>query len=534
VCPDWRPQGRLISDQLFEVAHRDPGRELAVDPTSGRFSYSDVASQVERLVFGFRELGLGADDIVLLQLPNWLAFMVFHIALTAVGAISVNVPPGYREKEVGNILQVTKAKGLVVPESFQGYNYLALAGTLRSAHQNLHHVFVVGRGAPVPAEMISYQELISQHGEIPRNRGELAAFKPKPNALTVLSFTSGTTGAQKGAMLSSENLRAWNLGLAERYGLNRGERIFACSPIGHAVGFGHGLRMTLTLGASIVLLDRWDPARAIALIAEERCTFMAGATPFLMDLVNHPAVADYGNLPSLRLFLCGGASIPEQLMQDARETLPHTFVSPLWGMTECGGVTTCPFDAPAEKLHTTDGLACADMELKVVDPDGQKLPPGRDGELLVRGPMVAAGYYHLPEVTAESFLADGFFHTGDQARIDQDGYIKITGRIKDLIIRGGVNISPVEIENVLFSHPRIANVAVVGMPDRRLGERVCAFVVLTRGESLELDEVQRWMAQAGVTKTKWPQRVEVVTELPITPSGKVKKFRLREMLVGAE
>jgi cyclohexanecarboxylate-CoA ligase len=232
----------------------------------------------------------------------------------------------------------------------------------------------------------------------------------------------------------------------------------------------------------------------------------------------------------MRVFLCGGTSVPEQLVRDARVALPETFTSPLWGMTECGGVTTCPFDAPEEKLYTTDGLPCGGMELKVVDPEGNTLPPGGDGELMARGPMVTRGYYRQPELTADSYLADGYFRTGDQARLDADGYVKITGRIKDLIIRGGVNISPVEIENVIFSHPKVLNVAVVGMPDPRLGERSCAFVIPKQGQSLDLAEMRDWMARAGVAKPKWPERVELVDELPTTPSGKVQKFRLREII----
>ena len=241
----------------------------------------------------------------------------------------------------------------------------------------------------------------------------------------------------------------------------------------------------------------------------------------------------------MRLLLTGfGTSVPEQLVRDARIALPETFTSPLWGMTECGGVTTCPFDAPEEKLYTTDGLPCGGMELKVVDPEGDTLPPGADGELMARGPMVTRGYYRQPELTAESYLADGYFRTGDQARLDADGYVKITGRIKDLIIRGGVNISPVESENVIFSHPKVLNVAVVGMPDPRLGERSCAFIILKDGpkggpkggQSLDLAEIRDWMARAGVAKPKWPERVELVDELPTTPSGKVQKFRLREII----
>jgi len=288
--------------------------------------------------------------------------------------------------------------------------------------------------------------------------------------------------------------------------------------------------MTLTIGGSIVLQERWDPARALELLQEEKCTFMAAATPFLMDLVYHPDLKKRGSLSSVKLFLCGGASIPNQLMRDAQTAFPDTFTSPLWGMTECGGVSTCPYDSPSEKLFETDGKPCSSMELKVVDRDDNEVPPGANGELMARGAMVTRGYYARPDLTQDSFQEDGWFKTGDQAWMDEDGYIKITGRIKDLIIRGGVNISPADIESVLFSHPRVTNAAVVGMPDPRLGERICAFVILADGEPLEIKDVQDWMANAGVAKPKWPERIEVVENFPMTPSGKVQKFRLREII----
>ncbi len=520
--------GWLITDRLFGIAERDPDREFIVDPVFGRFTYADVAEQVQRVAYGLRGQGFGPGDVVIIQLPNWAPFIVFHLALSAIGAITGNIPFVYREREVGGILRLTGAKGLVVPRSYRGFDFAAMAKSLCAGHDCLQKVFVVGDAGSVQGPDITAYETLLQ-SDI--GSESLDALRPTLDDVTALGFTSGTTGDLKGAVFDSNTLAAVNRGFVQRYSLDENDRVFGCSPLGHAVGFTHALRMTLAIGARIVLLEHWDPDRAVATIHRERCTFMAAATPFLMDMVHHPALEQYERLASLRLFLCGGASVPEQLMHDARNNLPHTFTSPLWGMTECGGVTTCPFDAPVDKLFTTDGRACESMQLKVVDSDGSSLAAGCDGELMVRGPMVARGYFAQPELTDEHFLPDGFFRTGDQARMDEDGYIKITGRIKDLIIRGGVNISPVDIENVLFSHPKIVNAAVVGMPDERLGERACAFVVLERGETLSLEEVQQWMAGASVAKPKWPERVEAIDALPMTASGKVQKFRLREQIV---
>ncbi len=520
--------GMVLTDRLFEIARRDPDRELVVDPLFGRFTYAQIAVQVERLAFGLRDLGVGPGDIIVVELPNWTPFAVFHLALTAIGAVTVNVPPIYREREISYIAQFTEAKALVLPAAFRGHDFLPMAAALQRELPSLRHLFVVGEGSQrAGAGMIRYEDFMERRWEAGGCRADLEALRPDPDAVTAIGFTSGTTGDLKGALQTSNILSAINKGFIDRYGLSEADRIFVCSPMGHAVGFTHGIRMTFTLGATMVLLDRWDPPVAVDLMARERCTFTAGATPFLMDLVAQPGLARAGGLPALRLFLCGGASVPEQLVQDARRALRHTFTSPLWGMTECGGVTTCPFDAPPEKLSTTDGLPCAGMELKVVDKEGQPVRAGADGELWARGPMVALGYFRQPGLSSEQFVPDGWFRTGDQARVDSDGYIKITGRIKDLIIRGGVNISPVEIENILFAHPKVSNVAVVGMPDPRLGERVCAFVVPKPSQRLALAEAQEWMQAAGAARQKWPERIEHVDALPMTSSGKVQKFLLR-------
>ena len=521
----------LISERLFGIAESEPGRELIYDPVYGRISYAQAAEQVERLAYGLRNLDIGHGDVVIVQLPNWAPFMILHMALTAIGAITATIPTVYREHELTGVIRLTEARALVVPRVFHRFDYAAMAEGLRQNVPTLEHVVLVGGdSADSLSRCVSYEKLMAEPWEARGGQDSLESLKPDADDIAALGFTSGTTGDLKGAVYDTRILHATNMGFIERYGFNEGDRIFGCSPIGHAVGFTHALRMTLTIGGSIVLQERWDPARALELLQEEKCTFMAAATPFLMDLVYHPDLTRRGSLSSVKLFLCGGASIPEQLMRDAQTALPDTFTSPLWGMTECGGVSTCPYDAPQEKLFETDGKPCSSMELKVVDPDGNEVPPRTDGELMARGAMVTRGYYGRPDLTQDSFQEDGWFKTGDQAWMDEDGYIKITGRIKDLIIRGGVNISPADVESVLFSHPRVTNAAVVGMPDPRLGERICAFVILSDGQSLEINDIQEWMAKAGVAKPKWPERIEAVDMFPMTPSGKVQKFRLREII----
>ncbi len=521
----------ILSDRLRKLARLHPDRELIGDPVFGRFTYGEVAAQAERTAAGLRALGVGPGDIAVVVLPNWSPFLTFHAALTALGAVTVNVPPTYREAEIDYLARFTRARVLVLPAEFRGYDFVPVAHTLKDTLPGLAAVFLVGPGSDrAERGLLRYETFLAEPWEAGVRRAEVEALRPDADAVTAIGFTSGTTGVLKGAMQTSRILNAINDGFIRRYGLAGHDRIFAASPLGHAVGFTHCLRMTLAIGGSLVLLDRWNAAQAADLIEREGCTFTAGATPFLLDLVEHVGRHHARGLERLRLFLCGGAPVPSQLVHDARRTLPRTFVSPLFGMTECGGVTTCPVDAPVEKLWSTDGTPCEGMQVRVVGPDGETLPPGREGELQIRGPMVALGYFQQAELTREHFLADGFFRSGDQARVDEDGYVKITGRIKDIIIRGGVNIAPVEIENALFAHPSVANVAVVGMPDPRLGERICAFVIPRPGAALDLAEAQRWMESSRLARQKWPERVELVETLPLTSSGKVQKFRLREMI----
>lgn len=521
-----------VGERLLTIAELDPERLFLITADGQRITYGQAAQTSVRLAMGLHESGIGTGDRFVVQLPNWPAFVYFHLALSLIGAVTVNLPIAYREREVSEVIKLTQAKGLALPRKYGKDDFLPIAGNLRNECNHLTHMFLVGPGdADDPAGVISFEAFIAKPWEERAGRDAFDKLAPGPDDLTVISFTSGTSGVLKGVMLTTRVFYEWNRGLAERYRFDKDECILAGSPLGHAVGFGHCLRMTLSLGCRMVLMDRWQADVAVDLVAQEGCTFIAGATPFLMDMVYHPDTARHNGLPSLRTFICGGATVPERLIADAQEKLPHTFITPLWGMTECGGVTSCPYDADSEKFTSTDGKPCDGMELKVVDSEGAELPHGHEGELLVRGPMNATGYFQQPELTAELFLKDGFFHTGDLARMDEDGYVKITGRLKDIVIRGGINVSPVEIENILFSHPKVANVAIVGMPDPRLGERICAFVVLNEGYAdLPLDEVQSCMSDARVAKPKWPEHVVILDSLPMTPSGKVQKFKLREML----
>ncbi|MBI4594516.1 MAG: AMP-binding protein, partial [Candidatus Rokubacteria bacterium] len=257
-----------------------------------------------------------------------------------------------------------------------------------------------------------------------------------------------------------------------------------------------------------------------------RVTFTMGATPFLQDLTYVDTRRD---LSSLRLIISAGAPIPRPLVRDARARLGCA-ISAGWGMTENGLVTCNGLEDPEEKVFTTDGCPLPGMELRIVGDEGRDLPAGTEGDLLVGGPSQFVGYFKRPQFTRESLTADGWFQTGDRGTLDRDGYLSITGRSKDLIIRGGENIPVMEIENLLFDHPKIAGVTIVGMPDPRLGERACAFVIPRPGQTVTLPEVVAYLEAKQVARQKFPERLEVVAEFPMTPSGKVQKYRLRRLI----
>ena len=313
---------------------------------------------------------------------------------------------------------------------------------------------------------------------------------------------------------------------AERLGLNADDVVLMASPMAHQTGFMYGLMMPIVLRARAVLLDIWEPRKAIALIRDEGATFTMASTPFLTDLARN--VADSGQaVPTLKTFLCAGAPIPGPLVVQAREALGATIVS-AWGMTENGAVTTTlPGDDP-DRAATTDGCLLPGMEIKIADVDGSELPHGEIGRLLLRGCSNFGGYLKRPHLNNTD--AEDWFDTGDLARTDDQGYIRISGRSKDVIIRGGENIPVVEIESLLYKHPAIQQVAIVAYADERLGERACAVVVPKAGETLDLDGLVAYLNEQKVARQYIPEKLIVRDAMPTTPSGKIQKFRLRDEL----
>jgi cyclohexanecarboxylate-CoA ligase len=482
-----------------------------------RFTYRDLEDLVARATASLGKLGISHGDIVGVQLPNWWEFVVLALACGRIGAVVNPLMPIFRERELEYMLGFAEAKMLVVPKLFRSFDHEAMAASLRSKLPHVKHVVVVDGAGDNSFDA-------SLLGSPPTAGSTPASAVRRSDELSVLMYTSGTTGSPKGAMHTTNTLMACADNMAARLGLIQDDVLLICSPLGHMTGYAAGVLLGLRLGATLVLQDIWEPRRGTALMAEEGITYAAGATPFLADILEVVA-AGAPRPTALRRFLCAGAPIPPVLINRASAELDLTVCS-VWGMTEAlAGTMTEPATA-RQKSAATDGHAMTGMEVRVLDAKGAPANPGETGRLFVRGSQMFIGYFKRPDLV--TFDADGWFDTGDLAYMDAEGYIRINGRTKDVIIRGGENVPVAEIENLLIAHPAILAAAVVGYPDARLGERGCAFVVLRPGQSFDLPALQAYLAECKMAKQYWPERVVVAAELPRTPSGKVQKFVLKE------
>jgi cyclohexanecarboxylate-CoA ligase len=479
-----------------------------------RLTYRDLERLADRAAGALLRLGVGRADIVTVQLPNWWEFVVTAFACAKIGAVMNPVMPILRERELTYILNFCQAKVFIVPKSYRGFDYAAMAQGMRGDLPHLKHMIVVDGEGETGFE----QTLLASE---PTER----AIGLRPDDMAVLMFTSGTTGEPKGVMHTSNSLIACCKALSGRFGLDFSDVLLVASPVGHMTGYAAIVLLSVYLGGTMILQDVWEAKHGVGLMAREGVTYTAASTPFLSDICE--AVKAGAPRPrSLRSFLCGGAPIPSVLIERAASEIGLKVCS-LWGMTEVlSGTLTEPVRAQ-EKSANTDGRSLEGMEVKVVDANGRVVPRGQSGRLLVRGAQMFKGYYKRPELP--SFDSEGWFDSGDLAYMDEDGYIRISGRVKDVLIRGGENVPVVEIENLLYKHPAVAAVAVVGFPDPRLGERGCAFIVARAGCAIDLAMVQAYLFDCKMAKQFWPERVEVVAELPRTASGKIQKFKLREI-----
>ena len=519
---------RTINDHLDDCVRDCPDKvaltALAVEQDRKTvFTYRELATMAERIAVGLTRLGVQRNDVVSCQLPNWWQFSAMVLACSRIGAVFNPLMHIFRERELSFMLAHGESKVVVVPKVFRGFDFEQMMAGLRSRLPALQHVLAIGGDGPDSFEA----RLTAPSWERePDAAAILGASRPGPDDVMQLIYTSGTTGEPKGAMHSANTLMSNIVPYIERMRLSSDDTVLMASPLAHQTGFMYGLMMPVMMQGAAVLQDVWEPKTAVGLIRGHGVSFTMASTPFLTDLARTVAETGIG-VPTLRTYLCAGAPIPGPLVEQARAALGSKIVS-AWGMTENGAITTTLLGDDDERSVNTDGCAMPGIDVKVVDLDGQALPTGAEGKLLARGCSLFGGYLKRPQLNGVD--AEGWFDTGDLARIDEQGYIRICGRSKDVIIRGGENIPVVEIEALLYRHPAVAQVAIVAYPDERLGERACAVVSVKPGQSLTFDAMIEFLLAQKVAKQYLPERLELRDALPTTPTGKIQKFKIRAAL----
>ncbi|EKH9592426.1 medium-chain fatty-acid--CoA ligase [Escherichia coli] len=519
----YRQQGlwgdASLADYWQQTARAMPDKIAVVDNHGASYTYSALDHAASCLANWMLAKGIESGDRIAFQLPGWCEFTVIYLACLKIGAVSVPLLPSWREAELVWVLNKRQAKMFFAPTLFKQTRPVDLILPLQNQLPQLQQIVGVDKLAPATSSL-SLSQIIADNTPL------TTAITTHGDELAAVLFTSGTEGLPKGVMLTHNNILASERAYCARLNLTWQDVFMMPAPLGHATGFLHGVTAPFLIGARSVLLDIFTPDACLALLEQQRCTCMLGATPFVYDLLNvlekQPA-----DLSALRFFLCGGTTIPKKVARECQQ-LGIKLLS-VYGSTESSPHAVVNLDDPLSRFMHTDGYAAAGVEIKVVDDARKTLPPGCEGEEASRGPNVFMGYFDEPELTARALDEEGWYYSGDLCRMDEAGYIKITGRKKDIIVRGGENISSREVEDILLQHPKIHDACVVVMPDERLGERSCAYVVLKAPHhSLSLEEVVAFFSRKRVAKYKYPEHIVVIEKLPRTASGKIQKFLLRK------
>lgn len=508
-----------LADYWQQTARAMPDKIAVVDNHGASYTYSALDHAASCLANWMLAKGIESGDRIAFQLPGWCEFTVIYLACLKIGAVSVPLLPSWREAELVWVLNKCQAKMFFAPTLFKQTRPVDLILPLQNQLPQLQQIVGVDKLAPATSSL-SLSQIIAD------NTSLTTAITTHGDELAAVLFTSGTEGLPKGVMLTHNNILASERAYCARLNLTWQDVFMMPAPLGHATGFLHGVTAPFLIGARSVLLDIFTPDACLALLEQQRCTCMLGATPFVYDLLNvlekQPA-----DLSALRFFLCGGTTIPKKVARECQQR--GIKLLSVYGSTESSPHAVVNLDDPLSRFMHTDGYAAAGVEIKVVDDARKTLPPGCEGEEASRGPNVFMGYFDEPELTARALDEEGWYYSGDLCRMDEAGYIKITGRKKDIIVRGGENISSREVEDILLQHPKIHDACVVAMSDERLGERSCAYVVLKAPHhSLSLEEVVAFFSRKRVAKYKYPEHIVVIEKLPRTTSGKIQKFLLRK------
>ncbi|MBN9062329.1 MAG: AMP-binding protein [Rhizobiales bacterium] len=506
-----------LADYLDAAMRADPDRTLFWE-TTRRWTVRDIHDSAHALASALNHLGVRRGDVISFQLPNWCEAVIIDCAAAIGGFVNNPIVLIYRDAELRQILPDCQSKVIFIPESYRGFDFRAMAERVRADAPSLQHLVTVrGDGA------LTLESLIALGKERP-----LKQERTDPNRPKLIMYTSGTTGRAKG-VVHCHNAIHCDLSAHQRFWkLTEHDRSFVTGPVGHMSGYLYACNGPLQWRIDCAVVERWNVDEAADLIDNLGLTFTVGATPFLQDLVALSRQTGR-KFETLRLFACGGAPVPPEIIRSVYRTLPNTVSYRCYGSTEAP-TTTLGVSDPSD----IDACALTDGEIfnnyvKVVDDDGRTLAAGCEGEILIRGPECMMGYSR-DEDNAAAFDEDGYWRSGDLGVLDARQRVTVTGRKKDLIIRGGENLSAKEIEDAMHTHPAIRQASVVAAPHPRMGESVYAFIVCQEGATIDLPELSAFLTKAGLAKQKIPEAYELVTDLPMTPFGKVKKNVLRDRL----
>jgi len=517
----WEPT--ILSEVWERNAEDYPQREAIVDSKT-RLTWGEARRWIDRIALGFLEQGIKRDELVVLQLVNSVELCLTRVACEKAGILCLPVLRTLREGDMEYILRYTGATAVVIPDEFRGYDYIEMVETIRPQLPQMRKVFVVGQ--KVPGWAVSFPEIIQQPLEDKYPKDYLERVRYKPTEVSLINPTTGTTGFPKFAEYPACARWTFGKGAVDCLHLTSEDILAALSP---APG-GPNVPVYFAaprVAAKVVFLERFEAEEALKLLEREGVTIACGVPAQLALLLQHPNLDRY-DLSSVRAWWCTGAGLPYRVGKEFEDRTGVKVVNDYGGVDFLGIVAT-GIDEPPEVRLLTVGKPWAWTEIKLVDDSRQEVPQGEVGEVWGRGPACCSGYYRDPEATWQSWTEDGWFLTGDLGKFDEQGNLVIVGRKKDMIIRGGWNIYPKEIENILLTHPKVQDVAVIGMPDTVMGEKPCAYVVPKLAQELTLGEVVNFLQQKGIPLYKFPERLEILDKLPMVADGqKVDKKLLRQ------
>jgi len=507
---------RIWTDYIDETARQAPDRVAILD-SAGALTYADLRRAIDHLALEMVELGMKKEERVGIQLPNWREFVIARFALAKIGAVSVPLPADWRRKEVEYVLGAAEAVGLVVPSRFHGRDYPSEYADLAAAVPTIRTRLVARAGGEPPPGWRALGVVVDGHRE-PGGADLLASLRPGANEVDLIVTTSGSTAAPKMVVRTPNCFLTTTRQFVEHRGLLSGADVVAgLAPIARGVGYWIGVAAPVVAGCTMALLERFTPEAGVEWIARTRATAAIAVPTQIVKMLEVPDFARH-DLRAFRLFVNGGAAIAPSAAEEAERRFGCVVMS-AYGAVE-GGIPTCTsVDDPPDKRFRTVGRALPGMEMRIVDDDGRPLATGQPGEIVYRGPNVSVGFWRNAEGYRQLFDGDGWFRSGDLGVIDEQGYLTIVGRKKEIIIRGGINISPTEVEALLQDHPAIRQVAIVKMPDPVLGERCCAYVVPAPGATVTVESLAEFLAARDVAKYKFPERVELCGDLPTTGEG---------------